>query len=402
MSSSPETIALTKQRLSSRWTVLSIYTLNLGIGNMLAYQFASVLIPIQDKYGVSELLASTLVLVSSVFYILVSIPAGHLVDQKGYIYSTRIGIIIQIIFSWIRVATESFWILLLCEIGIAIAQPFILNSISKLIFCWFQEDEAAQATGFGTVGIFIGIGVALITTPFLYESIGIRFAMLFYACITTAIGALFLFNRQLQKETSTKESLPEQFSWSLLRNRHLLLLYFLSFIGLGIFNGVITFLETILSYHDLSSTTSGVVGGLIILAGIIGTLVISIISDMVKARKPLLILCTVAAFTFLVPLCISYNYPMAAITGMIFGFSLLPAFSLLLEMCAEMAGDDLAGSATSILMLSGNAGGVVVILAIGGAGDLTSIITGLMIITGAGLIGTLFTKETYMNSTLNV
>ena len=68
-------------------------------------------------------------------------------------------------------------------------------------------------------------------------------------------------------------------------NESILLIFFLSFIGLGLFNGIITFLETILSYHDLSSTDAGVTGGLIILAGIIGTIVISMISDVLKARK---------------------------------------------------------------------------------------------------------------------
>ena len=392
---------VTKERHPSRWIVLFIYTMNLGIGNMLSYQFASILIPIQNIYNISELLASTLVLVSSVFYILVSIPIGNLIDREGYIYSIRIGICIQIFFAWIRIATDSFWVLFICEIGIAIAQPFLLNSISKFVFHWFPEDETALATGIGTIGVFLGIGIALITTPFLYEAIGLRYTMLFYAFLSTFIGGFFFCHGQLQKESLTNE-MSNKLSWDLFRNRQLLLIFFLSFIGLGLFNGIITYLETILSYHALSSTDAGVIGGLLILAGIIGTIVISLISDMIKARKPLLILCTLLAFTFLTPLCISYNYPMAVITGMIFGFALLPAFSLLLDMCAETAGDELAGSATSILMLFGNAGGVVVIIGIGSASSLPGIITGLMIIGGVGLIGTFFTKETYVTSALRV
>ena len=180
MSASIEGLALvSKDRSPSRWTVLSIYTLNLAIGNMLSYQFASILIPIQNTYGVSELLASTLVLVSSIFFILVSIPVGNLIDRNGYTYSIRIGIGIQVFFAWMRIGTDSFWILLISEIGIAIAQPFLLNSISKLVLHWFQEDETALATGIGTIGVFFGIGIALITTPFLYEAIGIQYTMLF-------------------------------------------------------------------------------------------------------------------------------------------------------------------------------------------------------------------------------
>jgi hypothetical protein len=50
---------------------------------------------------------------------------------------------------------------------------------------------------------------------------------------------------------------------------------------------------------------------------------------------------------------------MAAIQG----FTFLPAFSLLLEMCAEIVGEKVAGFATGLLMLAGNAGGVIVVLA---------------------------------------
>jgi hypothetical protein len=78
------------------------------------------------------------------------------------------------------------------------------------------------------------------------------------------------------------------------------------------------------------------------------------------------------------------------------GFFLLPAFSLLLEMCADIAGEDQAGSATSILMLAGNLGGVIIILLMAGAdNDVDGMIAVLMVAGGLGFLGTVIAPETF-------
>ncbi|MHB8873466.1 MAG: hypothetical protein ACYC8T_07235 [Myxococcaceae bacterium] len=56
--------------------------------------------------------------------------------------------------------------------------------------------------------------------------------------------------------------------------------------------------------------------------------------------------------------------PRLMVVGAALGFFFMPAFALLLDMSAQLAGAERAGAATSLLMLFGNAGGVVVILAV--------------------------------------
>jgi hypothetical protein len=63
------------------------------------------------------------------------------------------------------------------------------------------------------------------------------------------------------------------------------------------------------------------------------------------------------------PLCFAPNFHRAFIVSSVEGFFFLPAFALILQMCAEYVGEARAGIATSILMLVGNAGGVAVIIA---------------------------------------
>ena len=48
--------------------------------------------------------------------------------------------------------------------------------------------------------------------------------------------------------------------------------------------------------------------------------------------------------------------------GCLLGFFFLPGYALMLSMCEETAGFQKAGAATGILMLMGNAGGVVLII----------------------------------------
>ena len=75
-------------------------------------------------------------------------------------------------------------------------------------------------------------------------------------------------------------------------------------------------------------------------------------------------LCAAAALALAYPLCENGSRPLLLALGAALGFFFLPAFALLLEMSAQLAGPERTGAATSLLMLAGNAGGVVVILAV--------------------------------------
>ena len=86
--------------------------------------------------------------------------------------------------------------------------------------------------------------------------------------------------------------------------------------------------------------------------------------------------------------------------GFIQGFFFLPAFALLLEMCSELAGPHLVGAATGILMLAGNLGGVLIILAMewikGDSPTFTRAIFLLMAVLIASVLLAVKVKETFI------
>ncbi|PTL79147.1 MFS transporter [Vitiosangium sp. GDMCC 1.1324] len=347
-----------------RWAVLGAYTLVVGVSQMLWLNFGPLLSLVQTRYGVGEFLAGSLIFVFPLLYVFFSIPAGTLTDTRGYRFTVGLGALGMALFASLRIFDHSFWFLFAGQVGIAIAQPYVVNGISKLVADWFSEEQGAIATGLGTVGMFLGMAVGMAATPALEAAVGLRATMAVFAAVTGVSAVLFLlvvFPNDAVRATGADEPVQES-GRGLLRSSPLRVLLLLSFLGLGVFNGLTTWLEQILAPRGIGAEQAGLVGGALIIGGIVGAVVVPALSDWVKRRKPFLILCTAAALLTLYPLCTQESFDTLLLLGGLHGFAFMPAYALLLEMSAQIAGARSAGAATSLLMLAGNAGGVVVVV----------------------------------------
>ena len=342
-----------------RWLVLVTFTLVAGVSQLLWLNFAPILTAIQARYHVSELTASTLILVFPALYVLLSLPAGALIDRRGYRVVVGAGAIAQALFACGRIYDSSFAVMLVCQIGIAAAQPFIINGVTKLVSDWFPEGQGAIATGIATMGMFVGMAAALAATPPLVASMGLRGAMIVYAAISVATGLAFV---AVARERPSA-AVPVKTRFRDLLRRDLVIVFAISFLGLGFFNGLTTWLEAIVAPNGIDAVRAGVLGGVLVGGGIVGAAVIPALSDRLRRRKPFVIACTLIALLATIPLCSARSYPLLLVLGGALGFFFLPAYALLLEMSVELAGAEAAGLATGVLMLLGNAGGVVVVIA---------------------------------------
>ena len=348
-------------RSPRRWGVLAAYVLVVGLSQLLWLNFAPLGLLVQTRYHVSELVASLLVLVFPLLYVLLSIPAGAMTDRRGYRHTVGVGAVLMAVGACVRIYDASFWALLAGQVIIAIAQPYVVNGISKLVTDWFSEEQGAIATGLGTMGMFIGMAVGMAATPPLVGAAGLRGTMVIFAVVS--IAAAVVFYAVVRENDAVRSAAAPAGFGGLLRDRRILVLLVLAFLGLGVFNGLTTWLEQILAPFGLDAEKAGLVGGVIIVGGIAGAVVVPLLSDLARRRKPFLIACVVAALATTYPLCSSGQLGTVLVLGGLYGFFFLPAFALLLEMCAQVAGARAAGAATSLLMLAGNAGGVAVILA---------------------------------------
>ncbi len=347
-----------------RWVVLMSYFGVVAMSQMLWLNLAPLVTFIQQKFAVSELVVSLLLLSFPLLYVILAVHSGRMIDKRGYRYVIIMGSVISSVFACVRIFDGSFYLLLIGQTGIAIGQPYIINGISKLVSDWFSKEHTAMATGIGTAGMLIGMAIGMGLTPALNESIGFSYTMMVFAVISIVLTLIFVF---LGKENSINKLKTEAISAAsdlkpLLKNRNLFTLFVVSFLALGVFNGLTTWLEPILKPNGINAEETGLVGAFLIVGGILGSVIIPTLSDKYKVRKPFLALCCIAAFIILYPLCTLGSLNLLYLLGGLLGFFFLPGYALMLSMCEELAGKEQAGVATGLLMLAGNAGAVLIIV----------------------------------------
>jgi MFS family permease len=149
----------------------------------------------------------------------------------------------------------------------------------------------------------------------------------------------------------------------LLTNRYFIILFIIFFVGLGVFNTMETYTGKITSDVELA----GLLGMIIIVGGILGTMVMSVLSDKLNMRKILMIISIFIAgislfiFSFLSGLIL-------LLFGFLFGFGLLGASPIALEYAVDATKPVPEVSSNGILMMSGQIGGIIFII---GLEDLT-------------------------------
>lgn len=351
----------TDQKPARGWIVLLLFMLPAAMSQMLWLNFAPLLTEIQKRYGVNELTSNLLVLVFPLVYVLISVPAGFLTDKRGYRYSVSLGSLIMSVFAILRMYEGPFWFLILCQTGIAIGQPFIMNAISKLVADWFAPEHNALATGIGTLGMFIGMALGMALAVPLMQSSGFQGSMAIFAAMTAFSTLLFiLFARENRRVADDATAAMLREIRELLKLGNLKLLFAISFLALGYFNGFTGWLEQILAPNGVSAEAAGNAGACLIGGGILGAAIIPAISDALKRRKPFLIACCLIAGALTLPLARAHEGMLLYVYSLLLGFFFLPGYALLLSATEEFAGPEKAGAATGLLMLFGNAGGVVV------------------------------------------
>jgi len=133
------------------------------------------------------------ILVFPLIQVLLTMPAGVIIDKKGFKYGIGIGVLFTGVFAMLRLLNPaSFAVLLISQIGISIGQPFVLNAVTKLAVTWFPKKEEATAVGLGSLALFIGMMAGLGATPVLVQTLGFESMLLIYGAIGI-LGILLFF-----------------------------------------------------------------------------------------------------------------------------------------------------------------------------------------------------------------
>jgi len=378
MAESPEERAEKEHgKYGYRWVVLGSFMLVAAVTQLMWLNYAPITSQTQELMGVSEIKVVLLATMFPLIYVPVSIPAGLLIDRKGFRFAVMLGAFLTAAFSFLRLFADNYVLVLLGMIGISVGQPFVLNSITKMVSTWFPTDESALANGLGSLSLFLGMIVALAVTPPLLKALGehsldsLRWLVLIYSLVAAAAFLVFAFLGRARpprppKRTEKGELEEAPLSWesfkALFRLHDFRILCLVIFIGNGSFVGLMQLIEKIMKPKGIETSVAGNVGAVVVLAGVVGCVVIPAVSDRIMRRKPFIILAAAASIPAFFLLGALENVFLIFVVGGFLGFFLLSALPVLLALSEETTGAGLTGTGTSILLMLGNAGGVVMTL----------------------------------------
>jgi MFS family permease len=345
---------------SYRWVVLGAFMLvNLAV-QMLWITFAPITGPAAEYYGVSDLMIGTLAMSFMITYLFVTFPASWVIDTYGFRIAVSIGVIFMAVFSIARgLVGANYYLVLACSVGIAIGQPFLMNSWTKVPANWFSLDERATAVGFVTLANLLGTALGFLLTPILIETMSISSVQVIFGGIAAVTAVLFIL---LSREHPATPPCPPGMEVrslmldglkQIVKSVPFWMFVIVYFVGLGLFNGISTWIENIIRPRGFTPTDAGTMGAVMIVGGIIGAVVIPSISDKQHKRQRYMLLGVLMAIPGLLGVTFARSFWLLLASAFWLGFFLISVAPIGLQYVAEVTFPAPEGTSNGLIQLAG-------------------------------------------------
>jgi len=322
----------------ARWGVLAVYSLVSLVLQLQWLTFAPIAREAAAAYGVTPFEIDLLSLIFMGVFVVMCVPASYLIDRFGIRFGVGLGSVLIGVFGLVKgLGADSYVVVATAQIGLAVAQPLVLNAVTKVAAQWFPIQERATAVGIATLAQFIGIIVVMLVTPALVDRAapdsGLPGILVIYGVISAVAAALSLLILRERPPTPPHppSAQPEARLMTLDGIRHMLkqrdmrLIMGLYFIGLGIFNALSTCIDQLCAGSGLDADETGLVGGVMFITGIIGAAIMPPLSDRRRQRKPFLVLAMAVMTPALLGLTLASSFLPLVIASAVLGFFLLGA-----------------------------------------------------------------------------
>ncbi len=349
-----------------RWVVLAVFMfINLTI-QVLWISYAPVLVPAAKFYGATDTQIGLLAITSwLIAYMVLSLPVSWAIDTYGFHLTVGFGAILMAVFGVLRGFAVTYSQVLWCTVGIAIAQPFLLNAWTKFAAHWFGLEDRATAVGLVTLASLLGVAVGEAIPPILFQGgMSIQSEQLAFGVVTAFSSLLFLV--LARDKPATPPCPPGQDVRTLMFDglKHAVslkdfwLLLLVAFVVLAIFNGVSTLIEDIILPRGFTSTDAGTLGALIVLGGILGAVVLSYFSDKQRKRRRYLLIGVLLAIPGLLGVAYATSTWLLMVSGFWMGFFLMGISPIGFQYGAEIAHPTPEGTSNGLIQLFGQASAV--------------------------------------------
>jgi MFS family permease len=343
-----------------RWVVLGVFMLvNLTI-QMLWISYAPITSLSSKYYGVSELAIGILAMTFMIAFIPLSLPAAWVIDTRGFRLAVGFGVVMMSVFGVARgLVGTNYTLVLLSTIGIAVAQPFLLDAWTKVPARWCAPGERATAVGLITLASMLGIAVGMILSPVLADVMSIASVQLVYGVLAAVSAVAFLALARERPATPPCPPGMEERALMLDGLKHaltvkpFLVMLGVAFFVMSAFNGVTTWVEQIIKPRGFSPTDAGIMGALMLVAGVIGAVVLSALSDRQGKRIRFMVIALVASVPGILGVAFVSSALLLYAFAAALGFFLVAVLPIGMQYAAEIANPTPEGTSNGLIQLCG-------------------------------------------------
>lgn len=368
----------------------------------------------------------TIAIVYMLVFLIMCLPASYIIDTFGIRVGVGIGAILAIIGVLIKgFGGSSLLLVFIGQFILAIAQPFILNAVTAFSARWFPLKERAIVAGLAALAQYIGILIVMIITPNLVVSsvkspnygAGIDSMLLIYMVPTIISGILILLFFKEKPKNLPFHIRSERLSFKkglihMVQIKDALLILVLFTIGLGIFNAVSSLVDSISANLKIEDS-DGLIGGIMLVGGIIGAIIIPLLSDYFLKRKIFLVLCMAgvipsifglsyaAEISSYFQLTVENTYNLALISSFILGMCIMSAGPIAFQYTAEITAPTPESTSQGVLLLVGQISGIIMVslMSINHNAYLDTMMKAFVLMAIFAFILILFIKDSNLKST---
>lgn len=355
-------------------------------------------------------------------FLIFCIPASYVIDTYGIRIGVTIGSVLAGSAGLIKgLYGDNFKVVLISQIMLSISQPFIINGVTALSVRWFPLKERGLAAGLASLAQYLGIIIVMAITPMFvvtkvsdpFYGDGIKEILLMYG-IFTFIAALLAIIFMREKPPKPFDDIPYSPTPFFKGIKHILSLkdmriaILLFLIGLGVFNAVSSMVDSIAANLGVQDS-DGLIGVFMLVGGVIGAIILPLLSDRYMKRKFFLVLCiggmvpSLLGLSFAHMLFPHHAYMAAIIASFLLGFFVMSAGPIGFQYAAEVSAPAAESTSQGLLLLSGQITGLLFVAGMSYKQNayLQSFMVAFFILSIGAFVLTLFLSESPMMKKLH-
>ena len=299
-------------------------------------------------------------------YVLLAVPAGMVLDRwfRGGLARGR-GARPRSARCCASAATSYGWALL-GQLVVGVAQPLVLNAITGVASRYLPPRHRPTGIAIGSASTFAGLIVGFGLGAVFASPSGIRPLLEVQALLAVAVGVAVLVVAAARRAPHRQRRARRRVRGAAdrLAGPGIRRLCALVFVPFGVFVSLTTFLQPLLEPAGVAEATAGLLLVANVVAGVVGCAIVPVFASRRRVEVRVMAIALVVTALACVALALVPGVAVGFVAVVALGFALLPALPIVLEMTERRAGPA-EGTATGLIWLTGNLGGLVLAAVVG-------------------------------------